>query len=247
MPSVRDLVAVAEASAELGPGAEERVSGYGLMSLPFTSGYVLALRRFPLTSLGPGYTSVWLRTPTGAWTIYTSIDALLSCPRYFGSALESTSVHEITVDWIGERSFVVSIGDEVGLRWKVVLAATPITRMMSGVASALPAGFWQNQRFLSMLGAVAGLSLRAGRIGMTGRTPNRQLFKASPKRMWIVESSTASLHGEDLGAIGPLQEQTKLGDFWMPQRGIFMIGGAVFDPLDAGAHPPTTKAGAREG
>jgi hypothetical protein len=241
MKSVRNLVSDAETSPELALGDTERFSGYALMSLPFSSGYVLGLRRFPITSVGPGYTSVWLRTPAGAWTIYTTIDANLSCPRYFGSALDSTSVHDISIVWTDDRTFTVRIGDDIDLNWQVNLAETSITRMMSGLASSLPESFWRNGPFLSMMGAVAGPSLRAGRIGMTGRTPNKQLFKASPKRMWVVEQASATLAGDDLGIVEALPEQTRLGDFWMPQRGIFMIGGAAFDPLDAGASPPTTK------
>ncbi|MFB7251007.1 hypothetical protein [Microbacterium sp. NPDC056234] len=245
MPSARESAAVAEQQDELAPGASERFSGYALMSLPFRSGYVLGLRRFPVTSVGPGYTSVWLRTPDDSWTIYTTIDPQLSCPRYFGSALRSTSVHSIAVGWTGDLAFTVRIADDIDLRWDVVLAETGMTRMMSGMASALPEGFWRNGVFLSALGAVAGPSLRAGRVGMTGRTPNRQLFRARVQRMWIVEDASASLRGEDLGAVSPLSEQTRLGDFWMPQRGIFMVGGAEFDPEDAGTHPPiiATAAG----
>jgi hypothetical protein len=57
--------------------------------------------------------------------------------------------------------------------------------------------------------------------------------------MWIVETSRASIRGQDLGTVEPLPQQTKLGDFWMPQRGIFMIGGAEFDLLDGAGDPPT--------
>ncbi|WP_406246423.1 hypothetical protein ACI7YT_14670 [Microbacterium sp. M] len=244
MPSARDLAAVAESHDDLLSGASERFSGYALMSLPFASGHVLGLRRFPVTSVGPGYTSVWSRTPAGAWTIYTTIDPQLSCPRYFGSALESTSVHPIAVDWTGDLAFTVRIEDDIDLRWDVVLTETGTTRMMSGMAGALPDGFWRSSMFLSALGGIAGPSLRAGRIGMTGRTPNHQRFRARVARMWVVGESSASLHGEDLGPVAPLREQTRLGDFWMPQRGIFMLGGAEFDPQDAGAHPPITKAAA---
>lgn len=244
MPSARDLAAVAEAHDDLLPGASERFAGYALMSLPFRSGHVLGLRRFPVTSLGPGYTSVWLRRPDETWTIWTTIDASLSCPRYFGSALESTSVHSIWVGWTDDESFTVLIDDDIGLHWDVTLGETGMTRMMSAVAGVLPQGFWRSTPFLSALGGVAGPSLRAGRIGMTGRTPNRQRFMASVNRMWVVTDSTASLGGDDLGPVAPLREQTRLGDFWMPQRGIFMVGGAEFDPQDAGEHPPTTKAAA---
>jgi hypothetical protein len=30
--------------------------------------------------------------------------------------------------------------------------------------------------------------------------------------------------------------QTRLGDFWIPQRGIFMMGTAAFDTFDPAAH-----------
>jgi hypothetical protein len=39
-----------------------------------------------------------------------------------------------------------------------------------------------------------------------------------------------------------LTEQDKLGDFWMPQRGIFMIGSAAFDTLDPTSRPVTAAA-----
>ena len=40
-------------------GADERFSGYGVMGVPFASGHVSRLRRFPVTSLRQEYTSVW--------------------------------------------------------------------------------------------------------------------------------------------------------------------------------------------
>ena len=64
--AVGELLAVpggAVARPHVHPGQEERFSGYGVMGLPFRSGHVLALRRFPVTSVGPGYTSVWWRDP----------------------------------------------------------------------------------------------------------------------------------------------------------------------------------------
>lgn len=242
MPSARDLAADAETLAELPPGPTERFLGYALMSLPFASGHVLGLRRFPVTSVGPGYTSVWVRTPDDAWRIYTTIDPSLSCPRYFGGALETTSVHTIVIDWADDHRLSVRIDDDIDLRWDIALAATPMSRMMSAMSGAVPRAAWQSDRFLSMLGRTAGPALGAGRIGMTGGTPNGQRFRAKLDRMWMVDSSLASMHGESLGAVAPLADQTRLGDFWMPQRGIFMIGGAEFDPREAGEHPATTRS-----
>lgn len=244
MRNVRNLVAQAEEHPELPPGDDERFSGYAVMSLPFSSGYVLGLRRFPVTSVGPAYTSVWLRTPTDAWTIYTNVDAAVSCPRYFGSALEATSVHDIAITWTDDESFEVSIGDEVDLRWHVRLGATPVTRVMSSFTHALPDGVWRNEAFLKAMNIAAGPSLHAGHVALTGRTPNRQHFRASPRRMWFVEDSTAAMGGIDFGPVAPLQTQTRLGDFWMPQRGIFMIGSAAFDAFEPTKHLSGTTAAA---
>jgi hypothetical protein len=54
-----------ERHAELPTGAGKGFTGYGVMSLPFASGHVLALRRFPASYIGPAYTSVWHRDPAG--------------------------------------------------------------------------------------------------------------------------------------------------------------------------------------
>ena len=56
-----------------GPG--DRFSGYAIIGLPFQSGHVLALRRFPTSSIGPGYTAVWHRNPSGRWTFYSTCGA----------------------------------------------------------------------------------------------------------------------------------------------------------------------------
>lgn len=96
MKSIRAQVLAAEQSATLGPGTDERFSGYGVMGLSFSSGHVLAMRRFPVTSVGPGYTSVWLRRPTGSWTIYADAPPAVSCARYFGAALKAAVQSSIT-------------------------------------------------------------------------------------------------------------------------------------------------------
>ncbi len=69
----RQVIEHVEASASLPPGSNERFNGYGVMGLPFKSGHILALRRFPASSIGPGYTSVWHRTPAGDWEFYSNV------------------------------------------------------------------------------------------------------------------------------------------------------------------------------
>ena len=237
MQNLRSLTAGVEDRGVLPPGTNERFSGYGVMSLPFSSGHVLGLRRFPLTSVGPAYTSVWLRNPGGAWTIYTTVSPEFSCPRYFGDALEHTSMHDISIGWTSDRHFEVRIDDDdVNLRWNVSLTARPVTRAMTAMMALIPGAGWRSAGFLRAMGIVAGPMLGAGKVALTGKTPNQQQFFASPKRIWFVQDSTAQLNGNDFGPLARLDVQDKLGDFWMPQRGIFMIGSAAFDPRDPVVH-----------
>lgn len=47
-----------ETNARLPNEKNERFKGYGVMGLPFRSNHLLALRRFPKTSIGPAYNCV---------------------------------------------------------------------------------------------------------------------------------------------------------------------------------------------
>jgi hypothetical protein len=243
MKSIRAQVLEAEQNAKLGPGQDEQFSGYGVMGLSFSSGHVLAMRRFPVTSVGLGYTSVWLRRPSGAWTIYADAPAEFSCARYFGAALQNAVQCPVTVAWTGDTALRVVVGGDVDLTWELELGTTAITRAMSAVVGALPAPLLESRKFLKAMGAAAGPVLRAGRLGLTGSVPNGQGFRAKPRRMWFVFRSSATLDGEDLSSLQPLRVQTRLGDFWIPQRGIFLIGASSFDVFDPARHLPASVCG----
>jgi hypothetical protein len=236
MQSPRTLTESVEQHPTLPSGPDERFAGYGVMGVPFSSGYILALRHFAASSVGPGYSSVWIREPAGSWTMHSTADPASSCPRYFGSALHASSTGSISIRWRDDYSFRVEVGDGVDLSWDVTLAATPVTRLMSAVAGAVPERLWRNRPFLRAMGAVSGPALGAGHIGLTGRVPNGQAFAARPKQVWFIRDSKAHLRGRDLGHVASLPVQDRLGDFWIPQRGIFMVGSSLFEPFNPATH-----------
>jgi hypothetical protein len=211
----------------LPPGSEERFNGYGVMAAPFRSGHLLALRRFPASSVGPGYTSVWHHAPDGRWTMYSDVAPAQACPRYFGAALDEARHAVIHLEWTGPQSFTVHL-PEVPLLWEVTLQATPTTRAFSRLGNAMPARWWRSPRVLGAMEPLAGRLLHAGHLGLHGRAPNGQSFVANPRTLWLVARSRAILAGQSLGELGPLPEQVRLGDFWIPQRGLFAFGQAFF-------------------
>jgi hypothetical protein len=222
-----EIVEDVERNAELPPGSGERFFGYGVMGLPFRSGHVLGLRRFPASSIGPGYRSVWHRDPSGRWTFYQDQPAELACTRYFGSAVEEVREGPIRIEWTGPCVFQVRAGDGE-LEWTVEVGSTPVTRLFNGVASVLPPRAWRSRRVLDVMSRVAGTALRAGRVRLTGQAPNGQRFVANPLSMWVATASNATVRGVDLGEMGPAPEQARLRDFAIPQRGMFVVGRAMF-------------------
>jgi hypothetical protein len=220
-----DIVADLERAPELPRGSEERFSGYGVMGLPFRSGHVLGLRRFPASSVGPGYRSVWHRDPQGRWTFYQDQPAQLACTRYFGPVVDEVREGPIQIDWTGPRGFRVRAAE---LDWTVEIGSTPVTRLFNAVGSALPARAWRSRPVLEVMSRVAGTALRAGRVRLTGLAPSGHRFVANPLIVWVATDSKATVRGDDLGPMGRAPEQAHLRDFSLPQRGLVVVGRAMF-------------------
>jgi len=237
----RSLIERLEAETALPPGEDERFSGYGVMGLPFRSGHVLVLRRFPASSIGPSYTSVWHRTRGGEWVFYADVAPRQACTRFFGTIAADAIEAEIRIEWTSSSRFRVTIPD-ASLEWDVAAASTPSTRVMNAAARALPAAAWRSPYVLDVMQGIAGPLLRAGRVGLHGRVPNGQRFTANPRVVWAIHESRAVLAGEDFGPPGPVHPQAQLGDFFIPQRGILAIGQAYFEPFDSSRHSACTMA-----
>jgi hypothetical protein len=235
-----------EARREPPAGGDERLAGYGVMGLPFASGHYLALRRFPANPFGAPYSSVWHRDPAGSWTFYNSAAPEASCPRFFGAAVDAVVRTPIALDWTGPARLEVTAGP---IRWSMDLTTTPATAAMTAMARMMPRWAWENRAVLAGMSRFVRPVLSAGRIRLLGSVPNGQWFEAAPRVLFGIAGSTASVDGVDLGPLGPLPRQTRLGDFWLPQRGLFMVGESVFEAFDAARHaaprPAATVAGRR--
>ncbi|HET7388097.1 MAG TPA: hypothetical protein VFJ19_15695 [Nocardioidaceae bacterium] len=235
----RECARTVEQDLKLPGGDDERFAGYGVMGQPFRSGHYLAMRHFPATSVGPGYRALWHRGPTGRWTIYADVAPELSCARYFGLALDKAETSAVAVDWTGPRSLTVTVPDVVV--WDIELVSTVATRLLSKVGARLPRRAWRSDAVLTAMAPMAGQILRAGRVGLLGRVPNGQQFQVNPRLLWEVETAGALWKGSDLGPCGPLPEQDRLGDFWLPQRGLFVVGEAFYETFDDTRHSDVTR------
>jgi hypothetical protein len=241
----RELVNTMAINPRLVDGDDERFTGYGAMGVPYADGHYLALRDMLATSIGPAYRTLWHRTPAGRWTIFTNTAPDLSCPRYFGAATATEQVPAIDTAWLDDWTLQVSMGDRFS--WRIVLGASPATRMMTSMAQAMPDTAWDSDAVLGAMGPMAGGFLGIGRTRLRGVTPNGQSFKAAPLQVWRVVGGQAWLDGVQLGELGPLPEQDALGDFWLPQRGLFFAGRARFSAGTTNRRSEQSTAGSRSG
>ena len=201
------------------PDAAEHFSGYALMGQPFSSGYYLAFRHFRHSSIGPGYRALWVRTPSGNWTVYADTAPELSCARYIGAALDRAVPAAVEIEWEGPAGVTVRVPDRV--RWHLELGRSVPTTLLTAMALRMPKPLWRRDSVLQAMGVMAGTMLSAGRMSVCGVTPNGQTFQAQPRRLWQVLETNAVIDGQDAGRAAPLPEQARLGGFWLPQRGIF--------------------------
>jgi hypothetical protein len=107
---------------------------------------------------------------------------------------------------------------------------------LSAVGRMVPGPLWRADRVLGAASAVAGRVLGVGKLALSGTSPNGQGFQAAPTLLRRVEATAAMLDREDLGPIAPLSRQARLGDFWIPNGGLFAFGGGRFEDFDPDRH-----------
>jgi hypothetical protein len=223
------------------PGRDD-VGGYAIVGQPFESGEILCLRRFPVSTFGPGYISVWCRSAEGAWTVYTTITPELSCPRFIGAAVSRVVQTEILVDWTGPSDLTVNV-PEAELRWVMHVASTPVTTMMNAMMGVMPSALLRSNPVLSAMSLMSTAMLGAGDLRLRGHMPNRQWFQAGPRYLWVVTEASATLGKRDIGGPAPLERQASLGEVPMPQRGLLMMGTFSFEAYSPARH---LSAGVRQ-
>lgn len=230
-----ELSALPERRGRAGPPDHEYVRGWGVFGLPFETGHVLALRVFPENDFAP-YRTVWHRDPEGQWSIYVDgprIDA--ACPRYYGPACVHTAHADLTLEWTGPASLRVQMEDPV-LDWAVTARRPAPLGALNAVSRHLPDWTWKPGRLLEARELLARRVLGLGDLRLSGVMPSGHHGVLMPKRMYWIETSTALLHGRDLGCPTRLDASPRIGDVTLPARGVLAVGQAIWRIRDRGEY-----------
>ena len=222
------------------------IRGYGSMGLSFSSGHLLAFSRATASSLGPPFTSVWHRDPEGDWTVFVNKAPFLTCSRYFGSAVGRVVEVDINLTWEGTGRLIVTVPD-AQLQWALHLSADLATRSLSWLAGAFPLWLARRRRVLETAGRLVGKLLDSGELCLAGTAPSGHWFVTIPRAIWRIEAAAAVVEGRDLGPLGSLRDPARLGDFLVPNRGLFFHGEAGFQASQPVDHPSPQASGGRSG
>jgi hypothetical protein len=191
---------------------------------------VLALRVFPQGSFGP-YRTLWHRDPEGRWSIHADAPVVEhACPRYYGSACEYVGAARLHVEWTGPRTLHVTM-EEPSLDWTLTVARSPLMAILNPISAAMPLSSWRPAALVKARERLAQ-ALGMGRLQMSGEMPSGHSGTLMPQRMYLVEDSSASLGGEDLGRPARLDENPDLGGVPLPARGVLAIGQAMWPIQD---------------
>ena len=163
---------------------------------------------------------------------YETTNCAVSCSRWFGGGVEESRPTGITLTWESAEQLRVKTSDG-HVDWSVTLGSSAVTRLMNGMGAVMPPAAWKSRRLLGLMGRMATATLGSGRVALVGTSSSGYPFLANPWHIWRVVDSSATIGGESVGVPAPLPEQTRLGDFWIPQRGIFAMGRVYMRPPES--------------
>jgi hypothetical protein len=214
------VAAALERGVRLPEGPGDRYAGYAVLDVRFASGDILALRRFPVASIGIGYTSVWHRAPDGQWTLFADVPRSQGCGRYFSDLFARAVVAPIRIDWRGPRSLVVEVQGGQLLKWRLDLAPSAATSIFNAAAGFFPLG-----------PSLLDLALKAGRLRIVDprAVPDGMRVRALPQAVWTVDGSRARLGCRDLGCLKADVAVPRRVELWRPRRSLFAAGALVID------------------
>lgn len=241
-PDLESIVGRIRPEARRSPLAGyEHQRGWGIVAYPFESGHVLALRVSPQNDFAP-FTSVWHRTPAGAWSIYVDGPRLdTACPRYWSDATEHVGFADISVEWSEPCELVVEM-PEPALRWTARMAGGPLVRSVNAVTRRLPEAVLRTTPMVRLVERLADRLFDLGDLTLATPVPNGQDALVVTRRLHPIVEGSARLDGEDLGrpATGPVNPT--FGEARLPARPVFTVGPGYLTVIDEDAYERAVAA-----
>lgn len=207
---------------------------HGLLTpgICFTNGHCVMIYNFSSTPTRIGaYDEIWLFTPEGERWLYT--DPPEARP-YVETYHDFDQTRGATITWNqadeDRVAFALTGEDGTTLELDVDLGSTTATRLLNMITALTP-------QFLlrTAIGrAVSTLSfnqlLDANGMQIAGETETQEPYRVEPTVLRAVTGATATLNGNDLGAVQPPDRLISFGDAKVMDEPIFSFGDLYLRP-----------------
>lgn len=227
------------------PGYEHQ-RGWGVLAFPFDSGHVLALRVSPQNDFAP-FTSVWHRTPDGAWSIYVDGPRLdTACPRYWSAEAERSRLTDISIEWTGPRELAVEM-TAPRLRWTLSMDAGLLVRTVNRLSRTVPESVLRTRPMVRLAEWTGDALFGLGDVTLATPVPNGQEAVVVTRRLFPIVDGCARLDGDDLGEPATLSENPTFGAARLPARPVFTVGPGYLTIEDEDEYERTVEETRRGG
>ena len=204
----------------------EHVKGWAVFGLPFDSGHVLGLRVITQSNVAP-YRSLYHRDPEGNWGLYIDGPEACACSRYYGAVCKLIGHTRLQVHWTGPATVHVAL-NEPAIDWTFTARADWRFGIVNAINSRLPLATWRS-RALVRARELAASALGLGDLELSGLTPSGHVQTLMPGAIHLIDESTASIEGTDLGQPVQLTENPRIGSLPLPTRGVLVTAQAAWE------------------
>ena len=191
--------------------------GYAVMLLPFSTGHMLALRRFHESSISP-YVSVWHCNPEGEWSIYNDGPSLeTTCPRWWGPALIKAELTDIRLHWMDSNTLRVTM-EKPSLEWTLsIKPSSGLLNLVNNVNTKIPYRFLRSGFMRRIQEVMARYVFNLGDLNFSFITPTQKDAMIVMEAFYYIDDSKAIWQGKDLGEQINLKRNPSIGNIALPR------------------------------
>ena len=198
--------------------------GFFSPGIYFSSGHCLWLYNWESTPVGP-YTQAWVISPDEKRTLY--VDPLEAGQTVcLFHEFDNVVGSDLTWGWSGSQALSVHMTatDETVLDLSITLSTPLAAKLLNGMIKSSPRPLAKTAPMLAVSQASLDILLGTNPLKITGSTETGKRYRSDADRLAVVAEASATLNGEDLGALTRPEREFSFGDAKTPNRPIFVFG-----------------------
>lgn len=201
----------------------QRFHGRVSPGICFDSGHCFWLLKWDRTPTSLGsYSDVFIITPDGDRLLYADPpEAVPFVEKYHD--FDRTNGATITWHRIDDDGVEVHVDgdDDTTLKFRAELGPSPATRLLNAISTLTPSSVLRTSVGQTISNLSLASLMNVNGLKVAGSTETQEPYRFEADRIQVVETASATLNGDDLGAFRPPDRQIEFGDVKTPDDPFF--------------------------